>query len=172
MEADAAFRRSLEVLEEIQCPPELAQTLLAYGRFRQGDNALEDRGLIERALTLFEEMNATGWIAEARAALGSPLALSHLSLPGEGRDLFRQRARCFTSISSRANPMGPSISGDLRTRTASMGTQGQSGARVHRAVWRRPARLVRDSRLGGSGDAAREADKGLEEGLEDQPDRA
>src|SRR5207248_780410 len=30
-EADAAFRRSIEVLEEIQCPPELAQTLLAYG---------------------------------------------------------------------------------------------------------------------------------------------
>jgi tetratricopeptide (TPR) repeat protein len=69
VEADAAFRRSLDVLEKIQCPPELAQTLLAYGRFRQGDNALEDRGLVERALALFEEMNATGWITEARAAL-------------------------------------------------------------------------------------------------------
>jgi hypothetical protein len=69
-EADAAFRRSIEVLEEIQSRPELAQTLLAYGRFRRGDNTLEDRALIERALGLFEEMNATGWIAEARAALG------------------------------------------------------------------------------------------------------
>jgi tetratricopeptide (TPR) repeat protein len=68
-EADAAFRRSIEVLEEIQSRPELAQTLLAYGRFRRGDNALEDRAMIERALHLFEEMNATGWIAEARAAL-------------------------------------------------------------------------------------------------------
>ena len=68
-EADAAFRRSLEVLESIQSPPELAQTLLAYGRFRRGDNALEDRAMIERALALFEKMNATGWIAEARAAL-------------------------------------------------------------------------------------------------------
>jgi tetratricopeptide (TPR) repeat protein len=70
-EADASFRRSVGVLEEIQSPPELAQTLLAYGRFRRGDNTLEDRAMIERALALFEEMNATGWIVEARAALGS-----------------------------------------------------------------------------------------------------
>jgi class 3 adenylate cyclase/tetratricopeptide (TPR) repeat protein len=68
-DADAAFRRSLDVCDEIQCPPELAQTLLAYGRFRRGDNAQEDRVLIERALRLFEEMKATGWIEEARAAL-------------------------------------------------------------------------------------------------------
>ena len=70
-EADAAFRRSLEVLDEIQCPPELAQTLLAYGRFRRGDNTQGDRALIERALRLFEEMKATGWIEEARAALAA-----------------------------------------------------------------------------------------------------
>ena len=38
-EAELAFRHSLEVCEKIQCPPELAQTLLAYGRFRRGDNA-------------------------------------------------------------------------------------------------------------------------------------
>jgi tetratricopeptide (TPR) repeat protein len=70
-EADAAFRRSLEALDEIQSRPELAQTLLAYGRFRQGDNRQEDRILIERALRLFEEMGATGWIQEARAALAA-----------------------------------------------------------------------------------------------------
>jgi tetratricopeptide (TPR) repeat protein len=70
-EADAAFRRGLEVLEGIQSPPELAQTLLAYGRFRRGDNTREDRAMIERALALFEEMNATGWVEEARAALAS-----------------------------------------------------------------------------------------------------
>jgi predicted ATPase/class 3 adenylate cyclase len=70
-EADAAFRRSLEIADGIQCPPELAQTLLAYGRFRRGDNAQEDRALLERALRLFEEMKATGWIAEARAALAA-----------------------------------------------------------------------------------------------------
>ena len=70
-EADAAFRRSLEILAGMQCPPELAQTLLAYGRFRRGDNTQEDRTLIERALSLFEEMKATGWIEEARLALAT-----------------------------------------------------------------------------------------------------
>jgi hypothetical protein len=59
------------VLDAIQSPPELAQTLLAYGRFRLGDNSQEDRALIERALRLFEEMKATGWIEEARAALAA-----------------------------------------------------------------------------------------------------
>jgi class 3 adenylate cyclase/tetratricopeptide (TPR) repeat protein/energy-coupling factor transporter ATP-binding protein EcfA2 len=69
--AEAAFRLSLEVCEKMQCPPELAQTLLAYGRFRRGDNTQEDEVLIERALRLFEEMKATGWIEEARAALAA-----------------------------------------------------------------------------------------------------
>ena len=64
-------RRSADVLNEIQCPPELAQTPLAYSRFRRGDNAQEDGAMIERALRLFEEMKATGWIAEARAALAA-----------------------------------------------------------------------------------------------------
>jgi tetratricopeptide (TPR) repeat protein len=70
-EAEAAFRRSLEALDEIQSRPELAQSLLAYGRFRRGDNQQEDRMLIQRALRLFEEMGATGWIQEARAALAA-----------------------------------------------------------------------------------------------------
>jgi hypothetical protein len=55
----------------MQCPPELAQTLLAYGRSRRGDNTQEDQALIERALRLFEEMKATGWIEEARVALAA-----------------------------------------------------------------------------------------------------
>jgi class 3 adenylate cyclase/tetratricopeptide (TPR) repeat protein len=70
-EAAAEFRRSLDVLEAIQSRPELAQTLLAYGRFRRGDNRQEDRALIERALRLFEEINAPGWVEEARAALAA-----------------------------------------------------------------------------------------------------
>jgi tetratricopeptide (TPR) repeat protein len=70
-EAEVAFRHSLEVCEKMQCPPELAQTLLAYGRFRRGDNAQEDRAMMERALRLFEEMKATGWIEETRAALAA-----------------------------------------------------------------------------------------------------
>jgi hypothetical protein len=60
----------LQVLERIQSPPELVQTLLAYGRFKAGgDNPAEGRTLIERALRLFDEIGATGWIDEARAAL-------------------------------------------------------------------------------------------------------
>jgi tetratricopeptide (TPR) repeat protein len=74
-EAEAAFRSSLGVLEKIRCPPELAQTLLAYGRFRLGDKGREDITPIERALKVFEEMDAAGWIEEARAALD--LAESH-----------------------------------------------------------------------------------------------
>jgi tetratricopeptide (TPR) repeat protein len=68
-EADVEFRQSLEILAEIQSRPELAQTLLAYGRFRLSDDLDAGRALIERARSLFEEMDATGWIEEARAAL-------------------------------------------------------------------------------------------------------
>ena len=68
-EADRAFRLSLEILEEIQSRPELAQTVLAYGRFKRLDAPAEGRALVERALGLFEDMEATGWITEARAAL-------------------------------------------------------------------------------------------------------
>ena len=70
-EADAEFRQSLEILTEIQSRPELAQTLLAYGRFQLRDERDAGRALIERALTLFEEMEATGWIEESRSALTS-----------------------------------------------------------------------------------------------------
>jgi hypothetical protein len=57
------------VLEAIQSRPEMGQTLLAYGRFRAREDEAAGRALIERALVLFEEMNATAWIEEARAAL-------------------------------------------------------------------------------------------------------
>ena len=67
-EADAAFRQSVQILGEIQSRPELAQTLLAYGHFKAEDGSDEGRTLIQRALSLFEEMEATGWINEARAA--------------------------------------------------------------------------------------------------------
>ena len=68
-EADAAFRLGLQILGEIQSRPELAQTLLAYGRFKAGNDPAGGRTLIERALSLFEEIGATGWVNEARAAL-------------------------------------------------------------------------------------------------------
>ena len=67
--AEDAFRQSVEVLEATQSRPELAQTLLVYGRFRSRGGHGDGRVLTERALALFEEMDATGLIAEARAAI-------------------------------------------------------------------------------------------------------
>lgn len=68
-EGHPKFAESLRILEKIQSRPELAQTLLAYGRFVHEDGPAEARTHIERALGLFEEIGATDWIDEARAAL-------------------------------------------------------------------------------------------------------
>ena len=56
------------MLEAIQSRPEVGQTLLAYGRFLAREDEAAGRALIARALSLFEEMDATGWIEEARRA--------------------------------------------------------------------------------------------------------
>jgi hypothetical protein len=68
-EADSAFRKSREILEAIQSSPEVAQTLLGHGRFLTRDDRPAGRALVERALVMFEEMGATGWLEEARRAL-------------------------------------------------------------------------------------------------------
>ena len=68
-DADASFRQSLEILSGIQSLSELGQTLLAYGRFRLIDDHEDGRRLIQRATTIFEQIGATGWSAEAAAAL-------------------------------------------------------------------------------------------------------
>ncbi len=67
--ARAQFQSSLAILSKIQSPPELAQSLLAYGRFQLKTDAEEGRELMKRALAIFEELSATGWIEETRAAL-------------------------------------------------------------------------------------------------------
>ena len=67
-EAHRRFRESLDMLEAIQSRPELGQTLLAYGRFLAREDETASRALIARALSLFEEIGATGWIEEARRA--------------------------------------------------------------------------------------------------------
>jgi class 3 adenylate cyclase/tetratricopeptide (TPR) repeat protein len=69
--ASAQFQSSLAILGKIQSPPELAQSLLAYGRFQLKTNAEEGRELMERALAIFEELSATGWIEETHTALAS-----------------------------------------------------------------------------------------------------
>jgi tetratricopeptide (TPR) repeat protein len=69
-EAESEFKAGLEILEDIQSRPELGQTLLAYGRFKLRDDAEAGRRLISRALGIFDEIGATGWRAEAMAAMG------------------------------------------------------------------------------------------------------
>jgi len=69
-EAESAFKAGLEILEDIQSRPELGQTLLAYGRFKLSDDAEAGGRLIDRALRIFDEIGATGWRAEALAAMG------------------------------------------------------------------------------------------------------
>ena len=68
-EAEAAFRRSLEVLNEIQSRPESGQSLLAYGRFKLEEEADEGKQLLNDALSLFEETGATGWVEETQTTL-------------------------------------------------------------------------------------------------------
>jgi tetratricopeptide (TPR) repeat protein len=68
-EAERAYRRSLEILEDDRPRPETAQTLLAYGRFLSADHAAEGRRLVERARAMFAAIGASGWVAEADAAL-------------------------------------------------------------------------------------------------------
>jgi tetratricopeptide (TPR) repeat protein len=67
--ADANFKRSLEVFGTIQSQPELAQTLLAYGRFQQEINSEDSVQLLKRALALFEHIGAEGWAIETMASL-------------------------------------------------------------------------------------------------------
>jgi class 3 adenylate cyclase/tetratricopeptide (TPR) repeat protein len=68
-EAEQAYRRSLEILEDNRPRPEVGLTLLAYGRFKRADDAAESRRLVERARALFVTIGADGWVAEADAAL-------------------------------------------------------------------------------------------------------
>jgi class 3 adenylate cyclase/tetratricopeptide (TPR) repeat protein len=70
-DAETAYGRSLEQLGAIQSRPELAQSLLAYGRFKRTENAQEGERLLEQALEMFREMDATGWISETETALES-----------------------------------------------------------------------------------------------------
>jgi hypothetical protein len=68
-EAEAAFRRSVEILESIHSHPEVGQTLLAYGRFKAGEAAGAGLDLVERARAIFADIGAGGWVTEAMDAL-------------------------------------------------------------------------------------------------------
>ena len=80
--AEATFRRSLQILEGIQSRPELAQTLLAYGRFKAvGEDPVEGRIMIKRALHLFEENRCNGM--DRRGTSHSIVTNSLHSIPRE-----------------------------------------------------------------------------------------
>jgi class 3 adenylate cyclase/tetratricopeptide (TPR) repeat protein len=68
-EAEAAYRKSLDILEAVKALPELAQTLLAYGCFKLGDDPSEGRRMIGRARDVFTSIGATSWAVEADRAL-------------------------------------------------------------------------------------------------------
>ena len=59
-DAEVAFRRSIKVLGGIQSRPDLAQTLLAYGRFKDDEDADESKQILNQALEQFRQINATG----------------------------------------------------------------------------------------------------------------
>jgi tetratricopeptide (TPR) repeat protein len=67
--ADGQFRRSIDVLQTIQSRPELAQSLLAFGKFELATNRDNAERLLQSARKLFEEIEADGWIEESQSAL-------------------------------------------------------------------------------------------------------
>ena len=68
-EADAWFRRSLELFGAIQAQPELAQSLLGYGRFLITAEPDRSTPFLQRALALFDDIGADGWAAETKTLL-------------------------------------------------------------------------------------------------------
>ena len=67
--ADGQFRRSVDVLQTIQSRPELAQSLLAFGRFELATDRDKAKELLHSALELFREIEADGWVEETQSAL-------------------------------------------------------------------------------------------------------
>ena len=69
--ADELFRRSIDILQTVQSKPELAQSLLAFGRFECAIDRDNASTLLNNAIKLFEEIEADGWIEETQAVLSN-----------------------------------------------------------------------------------------------------
>jgi class 3 adenylate cyclase/tetratricopeptide (TPR) repeat protein len=67
--ADGQFRRSVDVLQTIQSRPEIAQSMLAFGRFELATDRDKAKEFLQSALKLFKEIEADGWVAETQTAL-------------------------------------------------------------------------------------------------------
>ena len=63
-EAVRHFEESLSILGTIQSRPELGQSLMAYGHFKLGDDRAVGLDYMDRALQIFREIDADGWISE------------------------------------------------------------------------------------------------------------
>ncbi|RVC81788.1 guanylate cyclase [Mesorhizobium sp. M4A.F.Ca.ET.022.05.2.1] len=83
--ADGQFRRSVDVLQTIQSRPELAQSLLAFGRFELAADRDKARAMLHSSLEIFTEIGADGWVAETQSAL------LHWSLQSDTKALFAKR---------------------------------------------------------------------------------
>ena len=70
-DASAHHRNSISVLSAIDSPPELAQSLLAYGCFLSSSDPNAAREHLQQALALFDDLGATGWITETRSTLAT-----------------------------------------------------------------------------------------------------
>jgi tetratricopeptide (TPR) repeat protein len=66
--ADELFRRSIDILQAIQSRPELAQSLLAFGKFELATEGNKAEELLQSALKLFKEIEADGWVEETDSA--------------------------------------------------------------------------------------------------------
>jgi tetratricopeptide (TPR) repeat protein len=61
-EAVRHFEESLSILGTIQSRPELGQSLMAYGHFKLGDDRAVGLDYMDRAMQIFKEIDADGWI--------------------------------------------------------------------------------------------------------------
>ncbi|MEZ5863575.1 MAG: adenylate/guanylate cyclase domain-containing protein [Geminicoccaceae bacterium] len=68
-EAERHIGQSLAILGAIQSRPELGQSLMAYGRVRSTTDPPLGQDYLRRAMTLFTEIGASGWVSEAEDAL-------------------------------------------------------------------------------------------------------
>lgn len=68
-EAERHIGQSLAILSAIQSRPELGQSLMAYGRAKSATDPSLGHDYLRRAMTLFAEIGASGWVCEAQDAL-------------------------------------------------------------------------------------------------------
>jgi DNA-binding CsgD family transcriptional regulator len=94
-DAYAAFDRSIAAHQRVEMPFERARTLLTagqtYRRFKQRGRA---RGLLEEALSVFEQVGAPMWAAKAQ------IELARVGRPGSDRDALTETERQLAELAA------------------------------------------------------------------------